>query len=170
MSAPTGYLLRPAAGQLDLIIYQDLACQARAAQKGGDLAASCDLYDEALALWRQEPLADIALLRDHPSVTGLIRQHAALVLDYANAATEAGMPERVLQRLHQLAASEPLDERVHGQLMIALAGCGRQATALQVFEDLRRRLDEELGLAPSAALADAQRRVLWQELRLAPSS
>jgi DNA-binding SARP family transcriptional activator len=48
--------------------------------------------------------------------------------------------------------------------MIALLALGQQAAGLRVYEDLRRRLDEELGVRPGPELAGAHMRVLRQEL------
>ncbi len=52
--------------------------------------------------------------------------------------------------------------------MTALAASGQQAAAMRVYEQLRRRLDHELGLRPGAELADSFMRVLRQELSAAP--
>jgi DNA-binding SARP family transcriptional activator len=48
--------------------------------------------------------------------------------------------------------------------MLALAGAGQQAAALAAYEELRGRLDEQLGVAPGPELADAHLRVLPQQL------
>ena len=48
--------------------------------------------------------------------------------------------------------------------MIALAGSGQQAEAIHVYEDLRWRLDRELGLYPGEELAEAHLRVLRQDI------
>jgi DNA-binding SARP family transcriptional activator len=48
--------------------------------------------------------------------------------------------------------------------MIALAGSGQQAEALHVYHEIRRRLDEELGVLPCALLAEAHARILRQEI------
>jgi hypothetical protein len=53
--------------------------------------------------------------------------------------------------------------------MIALASAGRQDAALRVHEELRRRLDDQLGVRPGPELSDAHLRVLRQELPGAPS-
>lgn len=122
------------------------------------------LFQQALELWRGEPLVDVDLLRGHPEVVRLSRQRAELVLEYARVASSAGWHDRVLDLLRKLAAREPLNEQAHAQLMIALAGCGQQAEALAIYHDLCRRLDSELAVRPSPALTDAHQRVLRQDI------
>jgi DNA-binding SARP family transcriptional activator len=109
----------------------------------------------ALALWRGEPLADVSVLQGHPAVTGLAERRAAIVMEFAAAACGIGWHDEAVPHLRALAADDPLNERVHARLMIALAGSGRQAEALRIYERLRRRLDDLLGVMPGADLADA---------------
>ncbi len=90
-----------------------------------------------------------------------------MVIEYAEAAPSADCHDRVLPRLEALAMAEPLNERVHAHLMIALASTGRQAAALRLHEVLRRRLDEQLGIRPGLELTEAHLRVLRQELHTA---
>src|SRR5215469_14441049 len=82
----------------------------------------------------------------------------------AAAACGIGWHDEAVPHLRALAADDPLNERVHARLMIALAGSGRQAEALRIYDSLRRRLDDLLGVMPGAELADAQVRVLRHEL------
>jgi DNA-binding SARP family transcriptional activator len=156
-----GYRLRAGAGQLDVVLFAELARQAAAA---GDPAAACGLYERALGLWRGDPAEDVALLRGHPAVAELARRRAEVVAEYARAASALGWHERVIPLLEGLARAEPLNERAHARLMVALAGAGHQAAAITVYEDVRRRLDEELGVHPGAELADAHQRVLRHDV------
>jgi DNA-binding SARP family transcriptional activator len=70
-----------------------------------------------------------------------------------------------LPLLRALAVAEPLNESAHARLMIALAGTGQQAAAIGIYEDLRSRLDGELGLYPGEELAEAHLRILRQDIR-----
>jgi DNA-binding SARP family transcriptional activator/Tfp pilus assembly protein PilF len=164
VAAGGGYRLEAAACELDHVTFAALAGRARRAQAAGDLAAACEAYDRALGLWRGEPLADVDILRDHPAVTRLSGDRAEAVARYAEAASAAGWHDRALAELRELAGREPLNERAHARLMIALAGSGHQAAALSVYDGLRRRLDGQLGVLPGAELADAHRRVLRQDI------
>jgi tetratricopeptide (TPR) repeat protein len=161
---PAGYRLRAGADELDVAAFAELAERAGAAAAAGDAAAACGLYAQALELWRGEPAASIPVLRGHPAVTGLARRRADTVLGYADAAGQLGWCQRVLPLLEELAREQPLEERVHARLMVALAGAGQQAAAIDVFEALLRRLDEDLGVRPGPELTAAHQRVLRQDI------
>jgi DNA-binding SARP family transcriptional activator/DNA-binding XRE family transcriptional regulator len=164
VSAGASYSLRAGPGELDLLDFGRLAEDARAARQAGDAAGACGLYERALGLWRGEPLAGVDLLAAHPGRAALAAQHTETVIEYAQLASTAGWHERALAALRALAAAEPLNERAHAQLMIALAGCGQQAEALRLFADLRARLDAELAMPPGPELAEAHLRVLRQDI------
>lgn len=160
VSTGTCYQLRATSGQLDLLEFRDLARRAEAMRSAGDAESACDLYEKALSLWRGDPLADIDILAGHPAVTDLNRQRASATAVYGETACAVRRYERAVPRLEQLADREPLHEQVHALLMIALAGSGQQAAALKIYENLRRRLDEQLGVRPSADLSEAHLRVI----------
>jgi DNA-binding SARP family transcriptional activator/DNA-binding XRE family transcriptional regulator len=146
--------------ELDLVRYRMLAHAADAARREGDSGTAWDLYDQALALWTDDPVADIELLQGSPVITALRAHHASVVADYAHDASGEGRHARVLPQLLALCQREPYDERAHACLMIALAGTGNPAAALATYDRIRIRLDADLGLAPGPFLARAQARVL----------
>ncbi len=67
--------------------------------------------------------------------------------------------------LRGLVSREPFDEAAQARLMIALAGSGQQAAALAIYDQVRLRLDAELGIRPGAELDRAQGQVLRQQVR-----
>jgi DNA-binding SARP family transcriptional activator/tetratricopeptide (TPR) repeat protein len=164
VAVPAGYRLDSGACELDHVAFAGLVSQARDAQAAADSAAACEAYARALGLWRGEPLADVDALHEHPAVTRLSLMRAEAVTGYAEAAAAAGWHDRVLGDLRGLVAREPLNERAYAWLMIALAGAGHQGAALGAFDEVRRRLDEQLGIVPGAELADAHARVLRQDI------
>jgi DNA-binding SARP family transcriptional activator/DNA-binding XRE family transcriptional regulator len=159
------YRLSLSAMEVDLLHFRDLAARAAAARGDGHDATAAEYYERAVSLWRGEPFADVAALRGHPGITALRQELVGVLLQYAEVTRELGQHNRVLVRLQALADAEPLNERVHAYLMIALAGSGQQADAIRVYEGVRSRLDRELGLYPGEELADAYMRVLRQDLR-----
>jgi DNA-binding SARP family transcriptional activator len=121
--------------------------------------------EQALELWRGEPLADIA---HEPCVAA----HAARLTDMRLAALERLIdtlpPEESVSRLEALIAEHPYRERFRGQLMVALYRSGRQADALQAYRDARAALAGDLGIEPGAHLRELERAILAQDPVLAP--
>jgi DNA-binding SARP family transcriptional activator/DNA-binding XRE family transcriptional regulator len=159
------YRLSSSAEELDLLAFRELAARAAMMRAAGDDRTAVELYQRAVSLWRGEPLADVDLLSGHPGVTALRNELIDALLRYAEVACALGQHQSVLPRLKALANAEPLNEPVHARLIIALAGSGQQAAAIGAYEDVRLRLDRELGLYPGGELSEAYVRVLRQDIR-----
>ena len=159
-----GYRVRLAPDALDLLIVERLAEDAGSALASGDAAAAVPLYRQALAQWRGEPLTDLAF---EPFARPVIERLSDLRLAIAErclaAELELGRGAELVAELEQLVLDNPLNERLRGQLMIALYRAGRQADALERFRTGRAALVEAFGLEPTPALKELERRVLQQD-------
>ncbi|WP_026414910.1 BTAD domain-containing putative transcriptional regulator [Actinomadura oligospora] len=162
---PAGYRLNAPDAQVDALRFAELARDGRRALGSGEAAWAVELLEEALGLWRGPALADV---RDSPFAEGqaarLEEARVAAVEDLAEAQVTAGMPGAAVERLRQVVEAYPLRERARGLLMRALYGTGRQAEALEVYENARQVLAEELGADPSGELADLHVAILRGDL------
>ncbi|GAA1371064.1 AfsR/SARP family transcriptional regulator [Catellatospora chokoriensis] len=163
-----GYLIRHAAGyrlrvdedSLDLLNFRRLVTQARAAAEPG---AAVRLYTQALALWRGACGSGLdPESRTHPAFAAIEAECTHAVRDAADTALLGGRPRLMIPALRQAAGQHPLDEALQARLILTLAADGRQAEALQTFQQVRRRLADELGIDPSPELLDAYDRLLHQ--------
>ena len=171
VTRPPGYLLELGPGQLDLDDFERLLEQGRRQLDAGTPEAAGETLREALGLWRGPALADVASY-------AFARTEAARLEDLRIAATTdrieadlaSGRHADLVGELESLVAVHPLQERLRGLLMLALYRSGRQADALQVYQDTRRLLVAELGLEPGKALQQLEQRILTQDpaLDLAP--
>ena len=108
-----------------------------------------------------------------PEVARLEELRAAAVEDRVEADLALGRGGELVAELEVLVAREPLRERLHGQLMLALYRAGRQGEALDAYRDAVRTLDAELGLRPGPELDRLQQAILAQDptlLRGAPAA
>ncbi|MEV0259169.1 BTAD domain-containing putative transcriptional regulator [Streptomyces sp. NPDC050732] len=161
-AVPPGYRLRVGDGELDVRVFERLVAQVRAAHAAGDWARTVARAADALALWRGTPLSGLPdSLDGHPLVPRL-EEARLLTLQWrydAELALGTGLAS-LAPELAALVAEHPLREAFHRQLMLVLHRTGRQAEALAVHRELRRRLIEELGVEPGAAVRDAHGEVL----------
>jgi DNA-binding SARP family transcriptional activator len=158
---PGGYLISVAEDELDVTRFANLLASARAAARVGCWDQAAATANEALKLWRGEPLADVEsdalALRDGPRLAEL-RLQAAEAL--AEAEIELGGHREVLAELQRLAADHPLREHLHALLMLALYRSGRQAEALTAYQQARAVLVEDLGVEPGTELRELQQQIL----------
>lgn len=155
-----GYLVRLEPEQLDLARMRRLVDEARASEP----VRRAELLDEALALWRGEPLAEFRYETfAQEEIARLEEFHLTLLEERAEAKLAIGAHADVLTELEALVRGHPLRERLRAQLMLALYRSGRQAQALEVYRAGRELLVEELGLEPSPLLRGVHASILRQE-------
>ena len=163
-----GYRLVVDAEAVDLHRFDTLIDGARRAE-APDVAVS--RYDDALRLWRGEPLVDFAgEAWAAVEATRLTELRLSAVAERAERLIALGRYDEAVADLEPLASAGPTRERLVGQLMIALCLAGRQAEALAVFSRTRRALVDELGLDTSPELRALAEQVLRQDPALAPSA
>lgn len=160
-----GYRLNVAAGAVDVDRFRAAVDDARSL----DPEERSTKLREALSLWRGSPLADFEFEAFAQSeIARLDELRLSALEDRIEADIEAGENATLVGELEGLVAEHPLRERLRGHLMLALYRSGRQAEALQVYQEGRRALIEELGIDPGPALQELHGAILRQEVGLRP--
>ncbi|MFD5270292.1 BTAD domain-containing putative transcriptional regulator [Streptomyces sp. NPDC058335] len=155
-----GYRLVTDGDSLDLVRFRALREAGQRTVRESP-AHALGLFTEALSLWRGPVAAGLpAAARARPAFEAVDRERLAAVREAADAALRAGLSGTVLPELHRAAAEHPLDEPVQAGLILALAAAGHRSQALGVYDAVRARLAEELGIDPGAELRGARETVL----------
>ena len=163
-----GYLVEAVEHEVDLLRFTCLCREGGTAVRAGDWVRAGRILSEALGLWRGDPLADIPseLLR-RDELPGLEQLRLQAVEWRMDAGLHLGSRAELVPELQSLVAQNPLRERFHAQLMLALVRCGRQAEALEAYERARSVLVEELGAEPGPELCELYQRILNADPALA---
>jgi DNA-binding SARP family transcriptional activator len=156
-----GYQITIEPGTLDVDRFTDLVTQAHEVR---DDRVAAGIYQQALELWRGEPLPDLDTPWANDVRERLGRMRFAAELDHVDVRLRLGEHDAMLADLGTSAARHPMDERVAGQLMLALYRSGRTADALAHYEGFRRRVGDELGADPGPRLRELHRQVLADEV------
>ncbi|WP_020660470.1 BTAD domain-containing putative transcriptional regulator [Amycolatopsis benzoatilytica] len=160
-----GYRLVVTDEQLDLLRFTKHVAEARRQVDKGALRDGVREIRTALKLWRGPALDGLG--------TGALAGRAARLDEQRLDAFEScvdwqlalGQHREVIDELAAVVADNPLRERPHAQLMLALDRAGRQADALKTFQQLRAGLAEELGVDPGADVCELHERILRGENR-----
>lgn len=156
-----GYTLRVAPESVDVHAYDQLVSRSRTAADRGDAAAVADLCQQALALWRGPALVDVKVgPMLEVELVRLEESRLATLERRIDAELALGRHSALVAELRALIARHPLHEGLHAQCMLALHRSGRRGQALDVFQDLRNHLVDELGVDPSDRLQRLHRAVL----------
>lgn len=162
-----GYALKGAS--VDALRFEELLGEARVAWREGSARAGSDFVTRALELWRGAPLQG---LTDMAWFDAEARRLEALRVDVLEeqfeAALACGEHREIVSALHAAVEENPMRERLWGQLMLALYRSGRQADALEIFQEARRILADETGLEPGPELRRLQAAILTQDPAIAP--
>ena len=163
-----GYRLRLDAERLDADVFRGRVEDGRRALAAGHAEAAAETLRAALALWRGPALADFRYHDFAQSETERLEELRLAAQEERFAAElELGRHQELVTELSPLVGEHPLRERLRGQLMLALYRSGRQAEALETYDDARRALAGELGLEPGEPLQRLQRQILEHDPSLA---
>lgn len=164
-----GYLLQVAPEELDLLRFEQLVAQARAAGRGGRHEEAIELFREADSLWRGRPLVDVEfVLSAGLEADRLEELRLAAIERRIDEELALGRHAEVIPDLERLVAQHPFREAARGQLMLALYRSGRQADALAAYRSGRRLSVEGLALEPGRDLRELEQAILRQDDSLDP--
>src|SRR6516164_2938976 len=162
-----GYLLRVDGGESDASRFESLLTCATQLSAAGELGEAMAAFDEALGLWRGPAWAEFADFDfARAEVARLDGLQATAIDDRMEVALAAGCHAELIGELEATVALYPLRERPRAQLMLALYRSGRHADAIRAYDAFRRYLGEEVGLEPSASLAQLADAILLDRSEL----
>lgn len=152
-----GYVLRVGSDQIDAYRFERALADAR--RMPPDVRREC-LVD-ALAMWRGPPLAELAF-EDFAQAEIRRLEELRLVAteERVTADLELGRHGDVIGELEALVRENPLRETFRRQLMLALYRAGRQAEALDAYQQARACFVDELGIEPGPELRQLQAEIL----------
>ncbi|GAA1371469.1 AfsR/SARP family transcriptional regulator [Catellatospora chokoriensis] len=166
---PPGYLLQLAPEHVDSLQFAAQLADARRQADAGAKAEASATLTAALALWRGAALSGISSDQVQRAATVLEDQRLTAVEERIQLDLELGRHQEVILELRALVVEQPMRERLHAYLMLALYRCGRQADALAAARRAREILAEELGLDPGAELQHLERAILQRDPSLGPT-
>lgn len=151
-----GYVLCADNDLVDLFRFRRLIRQAN--QASSHLTA--DMLRTALDLWSGDAFTGLTSQWLDAVRHILARQRLTAFLDLNDFALAQGQHQRLTADLMHAATANPTEERLVGQLMVALYRSGQQAEALRWYEQTRRGLADELGVTPGTELQALHQRIL----------
>ncbi|GAB3491394.1 AfsR/SARP family transcriptional regulator [Amycolatopsis cihanbeyliensis] len=170
VTRPTGYLLRIEPGELDVDVFRQHVERGRRAAAAGHWEDASEEYESGLTLWRDSAMVDVSsesLCRNE--IARLTEERLTTLERRIAADLELGRHEDLIGELRVLAADQPLREQFWAQLMLALYRSGRAAEALDVYQQVRTMLADELGIDPGGELQRLHQAMLVNDPTLGAS-
>lgn len=159
-AVPSGLMIElRSAAELDVSAAEELHSAGMAAARRAQWADAAGLLQQAADLWRGQPLVDVPSEQLRRGELGRLEE-LRLQITEARIDAELELGADVVAELRSLVAANPLRERVHAQLMLALYRSERRGEALAAYRDARQVLREQLGADPSESLRELHQRML----------
>lgn len=167
VTRPGGYALELAPHQIDLHRFTALVRHGRELLDAGLAARAGDRFREALELWHEPPLPDLADVAGHaPTIAEATSRALAAQEGVLLSLLELGRNRELLAQVEPLLLAEPLREELYALALLAHYREGEQAAALAVATRAREVLRDELGVEPGVGLARLEHAVLTQQPEL----
>ena len=162
-----GYVLHLSPADLDTARFTRLVAEGRTLLQNGDAVAASAALRDALSLFHGSPLADVSSFDfAQQEIRRLEGLRLAALTDRIDADLAADHSAELVPELEALTHEHPFQERLRGQLMLALYRSGRQSDALDVYRQTRELLSDELGLEPGPTLQELERAILRHDQAL----
>src|SRR6476661_6721858 len=163
-TTPSGYVLRVHADGLDISRFERLVTQARQRLSDGEPDRAGYLVEQALALWRGDPLVDLEEWEPGRLEAARLVELRLDAQDLqTQAALELGHHREILSEALVRAEQAPLRERRWELAALAQYRSGRQGDAMSTVRRAKALLVTELGLDPGPGLVALERAILTQD-------
>jgi DNA-binding SARP family transcriptional activator/tetratricopeptide (TPR) repeat protein len=146
------YRLRLADAEVDVLRCRSRERHARELRRAGRLSEAAAVLRAALDEWRGPALAGVP----GPMVQSVARRldeyRLTLCEQRYDVELDLGRHREILDDLRETCAVHATRQRFAAQYMVALYRCGETETALTVYQEVRERVVEELGIDPNPEL------------------
>lgn len=147
-----GYVLELEPDNVDLYLLESHVADGNRLAETGVADRALGHFEQALELWRGEPLSGIDADFADQERSRLDFLHLRLNESYLRSQVELGNVAEALPVLTQLCRTHPTRESLHAVLIRALAKQGQITEALAAYDTIRRTLAHEFGSDPSPEL------------------
>lgn len=152
VTAHPGYALSALEHRIDVVDFEERVGRAREVARSGQTAEACDVFAEALSLWRGRALDGVTGIRVEQEATRLEELRLDVHEEHAGLRLQLGHHHALIPELSALVSEHPMREQARAHLILSQYRSGRRAEALSAFREGRRFLVEELGIEPGPVL------------------
>ncbi|SFO92540.1 AfsR/SARP family transcriptional regulator [Actinomadura madurae] len=148
-----GYFLKVHDEELDLHVFEKLVADAREDERTRRVEHRLATLRRAHRLWRGAPFADVPPSHSIAATVGRLTELRLTTLEEMyDASLACGEDAEIVAELTELVDRHPFREHLAAQLILALHRSGRTADAITLYQEVRRRLSDELGVDPGDQL------------------
>lgn len=157
-----GYRLTAAPAAVDSQVFEKLADEAF--RNRAHVQAAERTSAEGLALWNGRALADLDGFDFAANESRRLEQRRLDLLELRlDTGMRMGKHIDLIPDIRTAVDQNPMHERFHGMLMLALYRSGHTPEALAVYRDLATKLGEELGIGPSHELRSIEAAIVTED-------